>query len=67
MRVYWRSPDSRHFFARLQEAAALLWRRCGALLPSSKKYRPELHYMRGPGPKYLKRHSSSVGDRELRT
>jgi hypothetical protein len=23
------------------------------------RYRPELHYMRGPGPKWLERHASS--------
>jgi len=28
------------------------------LLPASTSYRPELHYMRGPGPKYRERHKS---------
>lgn len=50
-----------------QRAISFLWKRCRALLPASKRYRPELHYMRGPGPKSLKRHPSSAGDRELRT
>jgi hypothetical protein len=49
----------------LQQALAQLWRRCRDLMPSSKRYRPELHYMRGPGPKHQKRHSSSVSDRKL--
>jgi hypothetical protein len=26
------------------------------LIPASASYRPELHYMRGPGPKYRERH-----------
>ena len=26
------------------------------LLPASVSYRPERHYMRGPGPKYRERH-----------
>jgi hypothetical protein len=25
------------------------------------RYRPELHYMRGPGPKWLERHGTSPG------
>jgi hypothetical protein len=25
------------------------------------RYRPELHYMRGPGPKWLERHSPAAG------
>ena len=29
----------------------LLW-----LIPAPASYRPELHYMRGPGPKYRERH-----------
>jgi len=50
----------------LSQAVARLWGRCRALLPSGG-YRPELHYMRGPGPKSLSRQSSSVGDQEART
>jgi hypothetical protein len=67
MRPRRRFPDSRTLPMQFQRAISFLWRRCLALLPASKRYRPELHYMRGPGPKYLKRHSSSAGDRELRT
>jgi len=26
---------------------------------TERRYRPELHYMRGPGPKWLERHSKS--------
>jgi hypothetical protein len=26
----------------------------------TKRYRPELHYMRGPGPKWLERHGRSA-------
>jgi hypothetical protein len=26
------------------------------------RYRPELHYMRGPGPKWLERHGPSSGE-----
>jgi hypothetical protein len=32
--------------------------RCGS--GKRKFYRPELHYMRGPGPKWLERHGRSV-------
>jgi hypothetical protein len=31
-----------------------------ALLPNSAGYRPERHYMRGPGPKWRERHPVSV-------
>jgi len=64
MPVHRRSLNSMPFCMHLHQAVALLWRHCRALLPSSKRYRPELHYMRGPGPKYQKRYSSSGGDRE---
>jgi hypothetical protein len=33
----------------------------------SNRYRPELHYMRGPGPKWLEKHagqSGAIGDPE---
>ncbi len=29
------------------------------LVPASTSYRPELHYMRGPGPKYRERHKGA--------
>jgi hypothetical protein len=34
----------------------------GIVIALRKRYRPELHYMRGPGPKWFERHgpSSSV-------
>jgi hypothetical protein len=35
------------------------WRRLlEKLVPASVAYRPERHYMRGPGPKYRERHPS---------
>jgi len=34
------------------------------LVPASVSYRPERHYMRGPGPKYRERHKSPF-DRAL--
>ena len=35
------------------------WRRLlEKLVPASAAYRPERHYMRGPGPKYRERHPS---------
>ncbi len=30
------------------------------LMPVSVAYRPERHYMRGPGPKYRERHAESL-------
>jgi hypothetical protein len=39
-------------FARLFHWRWLL----GILVPASVTYRPERHYMRGPGPKYRERH-----------
>lgn len=29
-------------------------------------YRPELHYMRGPGPKWLEKHGITAGNRRRR-
>jgi hypothetical protein len=35
-----------------------LWRRLLMMLvPATASYRPERHYMRGPGPKYRERHA----------
>jgi hypothetical protein len=65
MRIHWRFLDSRPLFINLHQAVAYLRSRCRSLMPSSKRYRPELHYMRGPGPKYQKRHSSSGGNRKV--
>jgi hypothetical protein len=33
-----------------------VWRRLAAIL--GRRYRPEQHYMRGPGPKWRERHSA---------
>ena len=41
----------------LAEALAELWRTFGRAFDS---YRPELYYMRGPGPKWRARHSGIV-------
>ncbi|MGH7972184.1 MAG: hypothetical protein ACREIC_26005 [Limisphaerales bacterium] len=35
----------------------------GKLMPASVSYRPERHYMRGPGPKYRERHPHPVTPR----
>jgi hypothetical protein len=38
-----------------------LWRRLLVkLMPTSVSYRPERHYMRGPGPKYRERHEGPL-------
>jgi hypothetical protein len=38
------------------------WRRLLIrLMPTHGSYRPELHYMRGPGPKYRERHAIPDG------
>jgi hypothetical protein len=39
--------------------AARKWRRLTA--PLSDPYRPELHYMRGPGPKWREKHARDAG------
>ena len=39
----------------LDEAVGELWRTIGRALDG---YRPELHYMRGPGPKWHARHAA---------
>jgi hypothetical protein len=44
---------------KLWTAAVNAWR---ALLPKSAlRYRPEAHYMRGPGPKWRAKHSEISG------
>jgi hypothetical protein len=40
-------------------AAVAIWRRLKTELLGS--YRPELHYMRGPGPKYREKHAHDLG------
>jgi hypothetical protein len=39
---------------RIWSGAASRWRMIAALLVPS--YRPEMHYMRGPGPKWYEKH-----------
>ena len=39
------------------------WRRLAA--PLFDPYRPELHYMRGPGPKWREKHARDVEGRHL--
>jgi hypothetical protein len=41
--------------AELGALLAAVWRRLAALF--GRRYRPEQHYMRGPGPKWQERHS----------
>ena len=41
------------------DAKAQRWRRAGASL--FNPYRPELHYMRGPGPKWREKHKYGDG------
>jgi hypothetical protein len=55
----WESIMCREF----TEAVGELWRTIGYALNS---YRPELHYMRGPGPKWHARHEESELSREDR-
>ena len=41
--------------AELGAPLAAVWRRLVAML--GRRYRPEQHYMRGPGPKWQERHT----------
>lgn len=36
------------------------------LVPAPASYRPELHYMRGPGPKYRERHKGTLSHAAFR-
>ncbi len=45
--------------ARGLDTTARRWRRLRSSL--SNPYRPELHYMRGPGPKWREKHKHSDG------
>ena len=54
-RVLFASPGSE----RVLGATARRWRRLTASL--FDPYRPELHYMRGPGPKWRAKHAGSAG------
>lgn len=49
-----RSPDQRIMRARMTANLGGLWRDLARGLFDS--YRPELHYMRGPGPKWRAKH-----------
>ncbi|QPF87774.1 hypothetical protein IC762_16405 [Bradyrhizobium genosp. L] len=49
--------------APLRRRLALLLARCHALIGSiADPYRPELHYMRGPGPKCRARQQAALQD-----
>jgi hypothetical protein len=50
----------RQFSALVSALASYLRQFVGAMIPlwDVRKYRPELHYMRGPGPKWREKHSS---------
>jgi hypothetical protein len=48
----------RSFLKHHTQAVARLWGRCRDVLRSDG-YRPEQHYMRGPGPKSAKRPSAA--------
>ena len=45
--------------SRVLDAMAQRWRRLTGLL--FDPYRPELHYMRGPGPKWREKHARTAG------
>jgi hypothetical protein len=63
MLARWRIPDWSHFLVSFAQAAVRFWKGGRALLPSTG-YRPERHYMRGPGPKSVARRSPSAADHE---
>jgi hypothetical protein len=44
---------------RVVSVAARQWRRFSTSL--CQPYRPELHYMRGPGPKWREKHAQGAG------
>jgi hypothetical protein len=46
---------------RARAAVASAWQT--ALADQADKYRPEAHYMRGPGPKWRAKHSEAPGRR----
>jgi len=51
-----RSPQRPHDSAPWLKAAKTAWQ--GLLEDLFNPYRPELHYMRGPGPKWRERHQN---------
>jgi hypothetical protein len=63
MRTFSESNVHRALFAtpalgRAVGVTAERWRRLSALF---HPYRPELHYMRGPGPKWREKHAQHAG------
>jgi hypothetical protein len=63
MRTFSESNVHRALFAtptlgRVVGVTAERWRRLSALFDP---YRPELHYMRGPGPKWREKHARDAG------
>jgi hypothetical protein len=63
MSVFLESHVSRALFTtpslgRVLGTTARLWRRLAASLVHP--YRPELHYMRGPGPKWREKHAQET-------
>jgi hypothetical protein len=55
LRVLFAPPSSAH----RGNTTARRWHRLAPLL--FEPYRPELHYMRGPGPKWREKHERSAG------
>ena len=53
------ASSTEHGFRGVLGATARRWRRLTTSLFDS--YRPELHYMRGPGPKWRAKHAGSAG------
>src|SRR5436190_870593 len=43
------------------EAETWLAKRGNSMVYLSEQYRPELHYMRGPGPRWLEKHAGRLG------
>jgi hypothetical protein len=50
--------------AELGAPLAAMWRRLAAIFGS--RYRPERHYMRGPGPKWQESHSASPAQPKIK-
>jgi hypothetical protein len=70
MSTFSNSYVSRVLFAppalgRVLDPTARGWRRLTA--PLLDPYRPELHYMRGPGPKWWEKHARGLGSRRVDT
>ncbi|MBI5319669.1 hypothetical protein [Bradyrhizobium sp.] len=50
--------------AELGAPLAAMWRRLAAML--GRRYRPEQHYMRGPGPKWQESHSAGAAQTKIK-